>query len=53
LWLSCPALLYWISYVWIKEGRGEMHDDPLMFALRNPASYAVLTVLLATAILAL
>jgi 4-hydroxybenzoate polyprenyltransferase/phosphoserine phosphatase len=53
LWLSCPALLYWISHVWIKEGRGEMHDDPLMFALRDPASYAVLTVLLATVILAL
>ena len=53
LWLSCPALLYWMSRVWIKEGRREMHDDPLMFALRDPASYAVLTVLLATVILAL
>lgn len=47
LWLSCPALLYWISRVWIKQGRGEMHDDPLMFALRDPASWAVLIGLLA------
>lgn len=45
LWLSCPALLYWISRVWIKQGRGEMHDDPLMFALRDPASWAVLIAL--------
>lgn len=46
LWLSCPALLYWVSHVWIKQGRGEMHDDPLMFALRDPASWAVLIALL-------
>jgi len=53
LWLSCPALLYWVSHVWITEGRREMHDDPLLFALRDPASYGVLAVLLATVILAL
>jgi len=46
LWLSCPALLYWVSRVWIKQGRGEMHDDPLLFALRDPASWAVLITLL-------
>lgn len=53
LWLSCPALLYWISRVWIKLGRGEMHDDPLMFALRDPASWAVLLALLAVVFAAL
>ncbi len=47
LWLSCPALLYWISRVWIKQGRGAMHDDPLLFALRDPASWAVLIAMLA------
>jgi 4-hydroxybenzoate polyprenyltransferase len=46
LWLSCPALLYWVSRIWIKQGRGEMHDDPLLFALRDPASWAVLIGLL-------
>lgn len=45
LWLSCPALLYWVSRLWIKQGRGEMHDDPLLFALRDPASYGVLAVM--------
>jgi len=53
LWISCPALLYWVSRIWLKEGRREMPDDPLMFALRDPASYAVLTVLLAAVVLAL
>lgn len=53
LWLSCPALLYWVSRVWIKQGRGEMHDDPLMFALRDVASWVVLSALLAVVFAAL
>lgn len=46
LWLSCPALLYWVTRLWIKQGRGEMHDDPLLFALRDPASYGVLAAMM-------
>jgi 4-hydroxybenzoate polyprenyltransferase len=53
LWLSCPALLYWVSRAWIREGRGEMHDDPLIYALRDPASYVVLAAMLAAVLLAL
>ena len=53
LWLSCPALLYWVSRIWIKQGRGEMHDDPLMFALRDLASWAVLIALLAVVFVSL
>jgi hypothetical protein len=30
-----------------------MHDDPLIYALRDPASYAVLAVMLAAVMLAL
>ena len=53
LWLSCPALLYWVSRIWIKQSRGEMHDDPLLFALRDPASWGVLIALLAIVFAAL
>lgn len=35
IWLVCPLLLYWISRVWIVAGRGRMHDDPLVFALKD------------------
>lgn len=35
IWLLCPLLLYWISRVWALTGRGEMHDDPVVFALRD------------------
>jgi len=42
LWALCPLMLYWISRLWIKTSRGEMHDDPLMFSLKDRASWLVL-----------
>ncbi len=44
LWVGLPALLYWLARMWVFTLRGEVHDDPLLFALRDPASYAVLFV---------
>jgi 4-hydroxybenzoate polyprenyltransferase len=35
IWAAVPVLLYWISRIWMKAHRGEMHDDPLVFALRD------------------
>ena len=40
LWLTIPIQLYWISRMWIKAQRGNMHDDPIVFALRDPYSLA-------------
>lgn len=37
---SPPLLLYWISRMWVKAHRGLMHDDPVLFALRDPVSLA-------------
>jgi 4-hydroxybenzoate polyprenyltransferase len=42
LWLLCPLLLYWVSYVWLIAHRREMHDDPLVFTVRNWASRIVM-----------
>ena len=39
LLLACPLLLFWISRVWWLARRGEMHDDPVVFALKDWASY--------------
>lgn len=44
LWLLCPALLYWISRAWLIAHRGEMHDDPVLFALSDSVSRLVLAV---------
>jgi 4-hydroxybenzoate polyprenyltransferase len=42
LWLLCPLLLYWVSYVWLIAHRGGMHDDPLVFTVRNWVSRIVM-----------
>jgi len=41
LWLICPLLLYWISRVWLLATRGHMHDDPIVFALKDWRSLTV------------
>jgi len=41
LLLACPLLLFWISRVWWLARRGEVHDDPVVFALKDWASYLV------------
>ena len=35
MWLTGLGLLYWISRLWIKTIRGEMHDDPLVYTLSD------------------
>lgn len=38
IWFLCPLILFWISRVWIVTHRGQMHDDPVVFALKDPTS---------------
>lgn len=44
LWLICPLLLYWIGRIWMKTTRGEMNEDPIVFALKDKLSYIVATI---------
>jgi 4-hydroxybenzoate polyprenyltransferase len=53
LWLICPLLLYWVTRVWFLTARGQMHEDPVVFAARDPVSLAagvlaVVAILVAT-----
>ncbi|HEY4210012.1 MAG TPA: UbiA family prenyltransferase [Steroidobacteraceae bacterium] len=41
IWTLCVALLYWISRVWMFAHRGSMHDDPVVFALRDKVSLGI------------
>jgi 4-hydroxybenzoate polyprenyltransferase len=41
IWCVCVLLLYWVSRVWLKAHRGEMHDDPLIFAVTDKISLAI------------
>jgi 4-hydroxybenzoate polyprenyltransferase/phosphoserine phosphatase len=38
MWLAALGLLYWVARLWIKTSRGEMHDDPIVFALKDGVS---------------
>jgi hypothetical protein len=41
LWQLAPLLLYWITRIWFMAHRGQMDDDPIVFAVKDPISYAV------------
>jgi hypothetical protein len=51
LWLICPVLLYWYGRVWIVAGRGKMHADPIVFAIRDPVSLLAAVVILVIGLL--
>ncbi len=38
LWLICPLLLFWVSRLWLIAMRGMLHEDPVVFALRDRVS---------------
>jgi 4-hydroxybenzoate polyprenyltransferase len=39
LWLLCGLHIYWIARTWLLANRGQMHHDPVLFALRDRTSY--------------
>ena len=41
LWLISPIFLYWISRIWHLSVRGKMTDDPIVFAVKDKASYII------------
>ena len=40
VWGAVPVVLFWVSWVWMRAHRGEMHDDPLVFAIKDRTSLA-------------
>ena len=49
LWLIVPIMLYWLHRVWLLASRGELDEDPVIFAIRDRVSQLLA---LGTAILA-
>jgi 4-hydroxybenzoate polyprenyltransferase len=41
LFLLCPIVLYWLSRTWLQAHRGELKEDPVILAIRDPVSYGV------------
>ena len=42
LWIIVPSILYWIGRVWIIAHRGQMNEDPVVFAVSDKVSYLIL-----------
>ena len=38
VWGAVPVMLFWVSWMWMQAHRGKMHDDPLVFAVKDKAS---------------
>jgi 4-hydroxybenzoate polyprenyltransferase len=38
VWGNVPVMVFWVSWLWLRAHRGEMHDDPLIFAIKDKVS---------------
>lgn len=47
LWGVCVVILYWITRAVMIAHRGQMHDDPVIFAMRDIGSHVCLFLILA------
>jgi len=50
LWLICPILLYWLVRMVMKTHRGLMNDDPIVYAISDTVSIALIAAAGAVAI---
>ena len=41
LWLICPLLLYMVTRIWLLAARGQIEEDPIVFALKDRVSQIV------------
>jgi 4-hydroxybenzoate polyprenyltransferase len=52
IWLVPPLLLYWVARLWMKAGRGEIDDDPVLFAAKDWQSLTIAGIMAALFLLA-
>jgi hypothetical protein len=41
MWGAVLLMLFWISWIWMKASRGEVDDDPVVFAAKDLTSLTV------------
>lgn len=41
IWFACPLLLLWVSKTWLLAHRGQMLEDPIVFALKDSVSWLI------------
>jgi len=52
LWGVALLLIYWLARLWIKTSRGEMHHDPVVYAVADRGSLITVAAMVATVLLA-
>lgn len=52
LWGVAVSLTYWLARLWVKTARGEMHDDPIVYALKDRGSRVAVASMVALTIFA-
>lgn len=50
LWGICLVMLYWVSRMALASHRGTMHDDPVVFAIKDRVSLLCLALIVAFAV---
>ena len=53
LWLLFPVLLLWLFRLWFLASRGELHDDPVVYAITDKRSLLLGAVVVAIVLSAL
>jgi 4-hydroxybenzoate polyprenyltransferase/phosphoserine phosphatase len=53
LWLIMPLMILWLCRVWLLASRGELNEDPLVFALTDRMSLLIGVAVAAVALLAI
>jgi hypothetical protein len=53
LWLIMPLLILWLCRVWLLASRGELNEDPLVFALTDATSLLIGAAVVIVALLAI
>jgi 4-hydroxybenzoate polyprenyltransferase/phosphoserine phosphatase len=41
LWIACPLLLFWVLRAWSIAYRGGMHEDPIVFSIKDKFSWVI------------
>ncbi len=53
LWLLVPVLLLWLSRLWLMASRGDLHEDPVVYAITDQRSLLLGAVVVAIVLSAL
>ncbi|MEZ5645321.1 MAG: UbiA family prenyltransferase [Burkholderiaceae bacterium] len=46
LWLIAPLMLLWVTRLWVVTARGYMDEDPILYAVKDPETWATAAVTL-------